>query len=218
VNRACACTIAFGLFLFAVSVAHADTRNVTLEWTAPGDDGFVGKASLYEMRFSRYPITQENFMMAPRLNGVKLPGPAGTHETMTVFGLELGTPYYFAMRTIDDAGNMSKISNVAYVSPGVADVENRGLTLDFASPRPNPAGTQTSFAVTLPKSELIRIEAFDLAGRKIRTIAQGTYSGGAFDIKWDLRDDGGRMLLAGTYLVRGQLGENVFLRRVNVIR
>src|SRR5262245_12410276 len=170
------------------------------------------------MRFSRWPITQQNFMMAPRLNGVKLPGPAGSHETMTVFGLELGVPYYFAIRAIDDAGNMSKISNIAYVSPGVADVEGPVLTPQFAAPRPNPAGSGTSFAVTLPKSELIRVEAFDLAGRKIRTIAQGAYSGGAFDIKWDLRDDEGRMLLAGAYLVRGQLGEDVFLRRVNVIR
>ena len=38
----------------------------------------------------------------------------------------------------------------------------------------------------------MRVEAFDVAGRKVKTIAMGQYAAGAFDLKWDLRDDGGR--------------------------
>ena len=51
----------------------------------------------------------------------------------------------------------------------------------------------------------------------MKTVAMGEYAAGNFDLSWDLRDDAGHALQAGTYLVRGQLGENVFLRRVNVV-
>ena len=87
-----------------------------------------------------------------------------------------------------------------------------------SSARPNPASGQARFAVTLPKQDWLRVEAFDVAGRKVRTIAMGEYSAGAFDLHWDLHDDDGQALAAGTYMVRGQLGDEVFLRRVTLVR
>lgn len=220
VNRILACIAALGAFILVLpSPASSQTRSVTLEWTAPGDDGYIGKATAYEIRFSRYPITPQNFVFAVRLNTALLPGPVGTHERMTVFGLQYGIPYYFALRAYDDAGNLSQISNVAYLSPGVAEVDGQAaLEPQFAAPHPNPVRSSTMFAVTMPKSDQLRVEAFDISGRKVRTIAQGQYSGGTFNLKWDLRADDGHPLQAGAYLVRGQLGESVFLRRVNVIR
>ena len=209
---------ALALALVATAPANATTSSVILAWTAPGDDGWVGRAQAYDLRFSRYPITESNFATATRVNTSIIPGPTGTKETLTIFNLTSGVSYYFAVKTMDEVGNWSKVSNVAYVPSGVAAVDGLGVTmLDFAAPRPNPAYGRASFAVSLPSAEWVRVEAFDVAGRKVKTVAMGEYAAGNFDLSWDLRDDLGHALQAGTYLVRGQLGENVFLRRVNVV-
>jgi hypothetical protein len=198
-------------------IAHAQSRSVTLSWTAPGDDGWIGQAKTYDIRFSRYPINASNFAYATHLNTSLLPGPSGRKETLTIFGLTEGVTYYFAVRTADESTNWSPVSNIAYAAGGVAGVENLIIDPQFSSPRPNPSGNRASFAVTLPRAEWLRVEAFDIAGRKVKTVAFGEYSAGSFDLVWDLRDDSGRPLDAGAYMVRGQLGENVFLRRLTVV-
>jgi len=219
VNRWIAALPAAALALTLATQTPAIASSVTLAWTAPGDDGWVGRAQAYDLRFSRYPITESNFGSATRVNTSIIPGPTGSKELLTIFNLTSGVAYYFAVKTMDEVGNWSKVSNVAYVAPGTAAVDGLGaVTLDFAAPRPNPAYARASFAVSLPNAEWVRVEAFDVAGRKVKTVAMGEYAAGNFDLSWDLRDDSGHALQAGTYLVRGQLGENVFLRRVSVVR
>lgn len=207
------CVLAAGL----AGSATADTRTVTLQWTAPGDDGVIGRASHYDVRFSRTPITPTNYMFATRLNTAILPGVVGTSERLTVVGLTPGVAYYFAIRAVDDASNWAPVSNIAYLPSDVAGVEDGRGTLDFSQPLPNPARGGTRFAVTLPQAQWLRVEAFDVGGRKVRTLAMGQYSAGHFDLRWDLRDDSGRSLEPGAYMVRSQVGDTVFLRRVVVV-
>jgi hypothetical protein len=209
------------LLSFAVlgsSVVTAGTRTAALEWTAPGDDGYIGTARSYEIRFSRLPITTSNFLIATRLNTVKVPGPAGSKEHLTILGLTSGVGYYFGVVGIDDAGNRSPVSNITFLHSDVAGVDGSpGDVVNFSAPFPNPAVSTTRFAVSLAQPNWVRIEAFDIEGRKVRTLAMGQYSAGHFDMRWDLRDDFGRSLEAGTYLVRSQIGDSVFLRRVTVV-
>lgn len=198
--------------------AQADTRTVTLQWTAPGDDGYIGTASSYDLRFSRSAITPATFVFATKLNMAYLPGVAGSREHLTVVGLTPGVAYYFAMRATDDAGNWSPVSNIAFLPSDVAGVGEVTSVLEFSQPLPNPARGGTRFAVTLPQPEWLRVEAFDLAGRKVRTLAMGQYSPGHFDLRWDMRDDSGRSLEPGAYMVRSQVGDTVFLRRVMLLQ
>jgi hypothetical protein len=91
---------------------------VDLAWTAVGDDGLVGTAASYDMRYSTSTITSGNFASATQATGEPTPGVAGVPEGMTVNGLTPGQLYYFAIKTIDDAGNPSDLSNVASATPG----------------------------------------------------------------------------------------------------
>ena len=90
----------------------AGADSVTLSWTAPGDDGNVGTATRYDMRMSQATITETNWSAATPVNGAPTPLPAGTHQSMVVHGLTNGVTYYFAIKAIDDAGNVAPISNV----------------------------------------------------------------------------------------------------------
>ena len=88
--------------------------SVTLTWTATGDDGYDGTATLYDIRYSTIPITDENFDNALSAQGEPVPLPSGSPETFTVTGLAEDTTYYFALKVADEAGNVSDLSNVVF--------------------------------------------------------------------------------------------------------
>ena len=87
--------------------------SLTLTWTATGDDGTVGTASAYDVRYSTSPLDEAAFASAPQASGAPDPAAAGTAQRMEVKGLTFGTTYYFAIKARDEWGNPSPISNVA---------------------------------------------------------------------------------------------------------
>ena len=78
------------------------SNTMGLTWTAPGDDGNVGTANSYEVRFSTSVIDGNNWASATRAGNEPTPGPAGTSEAMEVRNLVADTSYYFAVRAFDE--------------------------------------------------------------------------------------------------------------------
>jgi len=114
--------------------------SITLTWTASGDDGDVGTASQYDIRYSTSPIDEGNWDAATQVDGEPAPSPSGTAETFTVTGLFTATTYYFAMKVADEVPNWSELSNIASakitrayhaVVVGVADYPGAGSDLDY---------------------------------------------------------------------------------------
>ena len=103
-------------------------------------------------------------------------------------------------------------SAVAGVPPGTPS-----LALD--APRPNPAHAGTTLSFELPRAEAVTMRVHDVAGRVVRTLADGVVFGaGRHDLRWDGRDDAGGEAAAGVYLVRLATGERVLTRRVSLVR
>ncbi len=90
--------------------------SVQLSWTAPGDDGMVGTAVSYEIRYATSPIDAGNWDAATPVDGVPAPQDAGTPESLLVTGLAWSQQYYFAIKTADEVPNVSALSNVAAVT------------------------------------------------------------------------------------------------------
>ncbi|MBW7462407.1 fibronectin type III domain-containing protein, partial [Paenibacillus sepulcri] len=86
--------------------------SVNLTWTAPGDDNNTGTAASYDVRYSTATITSGNWSSAVQAAGEPSPQAAGGSQTFTVTGLSAGTTYYFALKTADEASNLSALSNV----------------------------------------------------------------------------------------------------------
>ncbi len=115
-----------------------------LTWSAPGDDGDVGTAASYDLRYSNVSISQQNGVSAIKIQEPPAPKAAGETETYNVTGLSASTKYYFAIRAVDDSENWSPISN----SPS-------GTTLD--DPKPT-----LIMNLTPEKTELTSGETIDL--------------------------------------------------------
>ncbi len=90
--------------------------------------------------------------------------------------------------------------------------------VEFAAPWPNPARDRVRFEFALPRPGLARLEVFDLGGRRVRQLADGTRAAGRWSQGWDLADDGGRRVGAGIYLARLTTGAGVQVRRIALLR
>ncbi len=85
---------------------------IRLAWTATGDDGFVGTASEYDLRYSRSAINAANFDSATPAAGVPAPQASGAPERFTLPDMPAGSPFYVALKAADEVLNWSNISNV----------------------------------------------------------------------------------------------------------
>ena len=96
------------------TVTATTYSTMTLEWTAPGDDATNGKATSYDIRFSTNKILNDNDFNAAQPIPEKInPSDGGTPERLVVGGLESGKEYHFALKAVDDQGNLSPLSNDA---------------------------------------------------------------------------------------------------------
>lgn len=85
-----------------------------LTWTASGDDGGAGTATKYILKYARTPITnQSNFNNATTYLQTWSPLSSGGGESKTLLNIEGGATYYFAIEAIDNAENVSPISDSA---------------------------------------------------------------------------------------------------------
>jgi hypothetical protein len=88
----------------------------------------------------------------------------------------------------------------------VDDDSGRGLPsapagrLDDAAP--NPFNPRTTLRFTLDHADVVRLDVFDASGRRVRTVVDGAFAAGAHEAEWDGRDDAGRSVASGVYLMQ----------------
>jgi len=96
-----------------LSSSNVSQTSVDLSWTAPGDDANSGTAASYDVRYSTSELTTNNWGQANQVDGEPTPSVAGSSESVYIaVGLQPNTTYYFALKTSDETGNLSSISNV----------------------------------------------------------------------------------------------------------
>jgi len=94
-----------------LAVVGSGSSSVTLTWSAPGDDGAAGRARAYDVRYSIAPIDAGNIDNASQLSFPPRPFDPGSQEVVEIIGLDGSTTYHFAVRAIDNVGNLGAISN-----------------------------------------------------------------------------------------------------------
>jgi hypothetical protein len=110
---------------------------VTISWTATGDDGNVGTATYYDIRYSTSFISESNWYSATKVAIVPTPAQAGTPEQFEVCGLDFGTTYTLAIKVADEMYNWSPLSNVVIkatplILQGVGDLNLNGIPFEVA--------------------------------------------------------------------------------------
>jgi hypothetical protein len=65
---------------------------------------------------------------------------------------------------------------------------------------PNPFNPSTWISFTVPRLSDVRLEIYDLLGRKVRTFIKVRFSAGSHEIEWDGLDDNGKSVGSGIYV------------------
>lgn len=76
-------------------------------------------------------------------------------------------------------------------------------------PAPNPTGGRTAISFRLARPARVRLDVFDLAGRRADTVVDGELGAGRHRVAWDGRDASGRPLGSGVYFLRLELDGRV---------
>jgi hypothetical protein len=84
----------------------------------------------------------------------------------------------------------------------------------FMTAGPNPAGRSVRVSWLLPSAGRMELAVFDVAGRRVRTLASGVRPAGPHDIAWNGRDDAGRHISNGVYLLRLTAGQLEVVRKI----
>ncbi len=83
---------------------------------------------------------------------------------------------------------------------------------------PNPFNPSTNIRFELPEVSRVKVEIFDLTGRKIRTLVNGVLPAGEHQVNWDGTDDLGRSVASGLYFYRLQNEEHLQTRKMILMR
>jgi len=108
-----------------LSIISSTSQTVLLQWTTPEDrrdDSSGGMVDEYDLRMSFDTITVQNFAAVTAVNPVPEPLPAGQVQQWTIAGLTPDCTYYFTLKSGDDRGNWSSISNCVWVHCAAIEV------------------------------------------------------------------------------------------------
>ena len=215
-------------------------HTIILTWTESGDDGMTGPANHFDVRYSSSTITASNFFSATPITPPSPTGVPGSLDCLTVNGLTACHTYYFAMKTYDEAGNASLISNVVSVatkcSGNDVDCGSSGFSaardpltepsdipavLEFAPTSPNPSSRECALEFGVPADQRgaeMSLEIVDIAGRRVQIIAQGVVTPGRYHEQWDLKSASHSPVSPGLFFARLRVGQLALTRRIIVVR
>jgi glucose/arabinose dehydrogenase len=116
-------------------------------------------------------------------------------------------------------GGDGEIRRIVYDSTPVTGVPGAPASdVDFAPPAPSPARGDVRLEYGIARASAVRLEIFDAAGRRVRSLVAATQEAGRHRVRWDGLDEAGRSTPAGLYLARLSVDGAAVTRRIAVIR
>jgi dipeptidyl aminopeptidase/acylaminoacyl peptidase len=178
-------------------VASVTELTVRLTWSAPGDDGSAGRAVAYDLRHALFPITEDTWDEAVRVERVPVPRFGRAPESFDVTGLEPGTPYSFALRTADEVPNWSELSNVVSGSPGdLTQLTFSSRASGAIDPDWSPNADRIAFRADWIEERRFQVYVIPVTGGEAVQLTD--IAGGAFNPAWS--PDGTRLAFVSSDL------------------
>lgn len=138
----------------------------------------------------------------------------------------LATVRFRALRDGDPAVTIAKATGrnasnrnvpVALYSPSAAAAPRVTVT-ELSPVIPNPTHGTAGVAYALAKRGAVKLAVYDVDGRLVRTLAQGTFEAGRYQLTWDGTDARGAAVKSGMFYVRLESAGASQTRVVSVIR
>ena len=113
----------------------------------------------------------------------------------------------------DPDGTVADIGAFYYSQLGVSEERTAVRGYNVLSAYPNPFNAETRISFALPRVAEVRLDVFDITGRKVSTLVSGKLSAGEHSIFFD-----GSGLASGLYFCRLQADKDVQTKKVILLR
>ena len=120
---------------------------------------------------------------------------------------EMNQTYFYRIAAVDHAGNVGDYSET--VEAAVLSIDGADIAEAFALHQnyPNPFNPTTQISYDLPEDALVNVTIYDITGRAIRSLVNGSQTAGYRSIIWDATNNLGESVSAGMYVYIIQAGE-----------
>jgi len=132
-----------------------------------------------------------------------------------------GVPIILTAISVDTANNCSEFSINAY-SPDATSVDDdltelpQSFSLDQNYPNPFNASTLISFSI--PRAADTKLTIFNTLGQEVRLLVDHRYSAGEHRAFWDGNNSQGMPVASGVYLYRLDLGYQIAVRKMLLLK
>jgi len=99
------------------------------------------------------------------------------------------------------------------VATGVHNSANKPTTLLLGQNYPNPFNPTTNIAFTLPEAARVTLKVYNSLGQEVTTLVDGNMDAGTHSVVWD-----GSRLASGVYFYRMQAGNQVFMKKMLLVK
>jgi hypothetical protein len=101
---------------------------------------------------------------------------------------------------------------------GTSGVENLPQHLALEKNYPNPFNPRTNISFVLPADGSARLQVYDMRGRLVKTLHDGALTAGYHTVMWDGTDNSGQRVASGVFLYRLVSGDQVFSRKMLLMK
>ncbi len=179
-------------------VEYSDSK-AYLIWTTPADDGLNGRPFNYYIKYSSSPINDNQWNQYADIPYNKSVKNAGEVDTLRIPALGNDSLYYIAIKSSDDFGNVSSISNVVEFDNTLVGVDGNLIPKEFYvyPVYPNPFNPSTNIKFLLAETSKVTISAYSVTGQLVDVIEKNkTYLPGEYSVKWNPKN-----LSSGIYFI-----------------
>jgi subtilisin family serine protease len=130
-------------------------------------------------------------------------------------------------RTDNNGADLTYGAGIIQIDKAVQLVASRGPALvSIGAPgrvsarlvSENPSGAGASLSLRISRPGPVRVQLYDVSGRLVRTLGQGSYPAGEHTLRWDGKDDRGERVGSGVYFFHAATPDGVENRRVAILR
>jgi flagellar hook assembly protein FlgD len=102
---------------------------------------------------------------------------------------------------------------------GIADdIITHPLQYKLSQNFPNPFNPETRIYFEIPENQHVQIIIYDLRGYRVRTITNQPYTPGQYVLNWDGKNQAGRQVASGVYILRMKAGDYIDHKKMMLIR
>jgi hypothetical protein len=137
---------------------------------------------------------------------------------------DLANPIYTAYAaTPGSADGLFAMDGIAYVADGsnlgfydctaVTGIEDENqilpASLTLISNYPNPFNSSTNVKFVLTSPVNVKLDVFDILGRNITTIVDGTFNAGEHTVNWNGKNISGQQVASGRYFIKADFNNHI---------